>query len=433
MRRLTALAFLTPLTLLSGCSHLSLPHPSLPHLRPYERTTVLRPALATEQSPLLAANAQRSRETEEGASGTMLEPPPAMQDQRVDLVQQRDDGVTRVVDGTSLLARANFASKYSAAFAAGREQVRESSPDVQDLAGGIYRENRTRYGLELATREGRGRYSLAYLRDSSDDDATQTLRVGLTQKMFHDQTSITLAWDRTEQDLERRGDAAFRGTNERRGYVFGLSHQLTNRLELSATLEGRSASGYLADPYRTVRYRALGAPGGYARQAERVPDQRSSDALTLRGRYTLPGHSGLGLGYRYYKDNWGIAAHTIEAEYLYPLGEALLLEAQLRHHRQDGAYFYQDLLGSRGAATGFYTRNPSLSTLQATGASVGFQWKFLRSRWQGIDGGTLFGRLEHRRQRYDNYLDVRTGLTPGTEPLYRGRVTQLQLGASLRF
>ena len=41
MRRLTALAFLTPLTLLSGCSHLSLPHLSLPHLRPYERTSVL--------------------------------------------------------------------------------------------------------------------------------------------------------------------------------------------------------------------------------------------------------------------------------------------------------------------------------------------------------------------------------------------------------
>jgi hypothetical protein len=91
------------------------------------------------------------------------------------------------------------------------------------------------------------------------------------------------------------------------------------------------------------------------------------------------------------------------------------------------------LLGSRGTATGFYTRNPSLSTLQATGATFGFQWKFLRSGWRGIDGGTLFGRLEHRRQRYDDYLDVRTGLAPGTEPLYRGRVTQLQLGASLRF
>ena len=243
MRRLTVIAVLTPLTLLSGCNSLS-----LPHLRPYERTTVLRPTLATAQSPLIAANTLRSREAEEGASGAMLEPPAEVQDQRVDLVQQRDDGLTRVVDGTSLLARANFAGNYSAAFTAGREQVRESSPDVQDLAGGIYSENRTRYGLELAAREGRGRYSLAYLRDSSDDDATKTLRVGLTQKLFHDQTRLTLAWDRTAQDLERRGDATFRGTNERRGYVFGVSHLLTKRLELSATVEGRTATGYLADP-----------------------------------------------------------------------------------------------------------------------------------------------------------------------------------------
>ena len=363
----------------------------------------------------------------------MLEPPAEVQDQRVDLVQQRDDGLTRVVDGTSLLARANFASNYSAAFTAGREQVRESSPDVQDLAGGIYNENRTRYGLELAAREGRGRYSLAYLRDSSDDDASKTLRVGLTQKLFHDQTRLTLAWDRTAQDLERRGDASFRGTNERRGYVFGVSHLLTKRLELSATVEGRTAAGYLADPYRTVRYLAPTAAGGYARQAERVPDQRSSDSLTLRGRYALAGDSSLGVDYRYYQDNWGIAAHTFAAEYFYPLGESLLLEAQLRHHRQDGAYFHQDLLASRGAATGFYTRNPALSTLQATGASLGFQWKFLQRRWKGVDGGTLFGRLEHRRQRYDDYLDARSGLVPGSEPPYRGRMTQLQLGASLQF
>ncbi len=428
MRRLTVIAVLTPLTLLSGCNSLS-----LPHVRPYERTTVLRPTLANAQSPLIAANTLRSREAEEGASGAMLEPPAEVQDQRVDLVQQRDDGLTRVVDGTSLLARANFAGNYSAAFTAGREQVRESSPDVQDLAGGIYSENRTRYGLELAAREGRGRYSLAYLRDSSDDDATKTLRVGLTQKLFHDQTRLTLAWDRTAQDLERRGDATFRGTNERRGYVFGVSHLLTKRLELSATVEGRTATGYLADPYRTVRYLAPTAPGGYARQAERLPDQRSSDALTLRGRYALAGDSSLGVDYRYYKDNWGIAAHTFAAEVFYPLGESLLLEAQLRHHRQDGAYFHQDLLASRGAATGFYTRNPALSTLQATGASLGFQWKFLQRRWKGIDGGTLFGRLEHRRQRYDDYLDVRSGLAPGSEPPYRGSTTQLQLGASLQF
>ena len=309
MRRLTVFAVLTPLTLLSGCSSLS-----LPHLRPYERTTELRPALANAQSPLFAANTLRSREAEEGASGAMLEPPAEVQDQRVDLVQQRDDGLTRVVDGTSLLARANFASNYSAAFTAGREQVRESSPDVQDLAGGIYNENRTRYGLELAAREGRGRYSLAYLRDSSDDDASKTLRVGLTQKLFHDQTRLTLAWDRTAQDLERRGDASFRGTNERRGYVFGVSHLLTKRLELSATVEGRTAAGYLADPYRTVRYLAPTAAGGYARQAERVPDQRSSDSLTLRGRYALAGDSSLGVDYRYYQDNWGIAAHTFAAE-----------------------------------------------------------------------------------------------------------------------
>ncbi|MEY4375610.1 MAG: hypothetical protein RJB26_160 [Pseudomonadota bacterium] len=433
MRRLTAIALFAPVALLSGCANLSLPRIHLPQVRPYERVGALRPALATGTSSLLAANTLQSREAEEGAGGATLEPPPAMQDQRVELVQQRDDGVTRTVDGTSLLARANFGGDYSAAFSAAREQVRESSPDVQDLAGGVYREDRTRYGLELAAREGRGRYTLAYLRDSSDDDATRALRVGLTQNLFRDQTRLTLAWDRSQQDLERRGDASFRGTNERRGYLFAVSHLLTQRLELGATVEGRSATGYLADPYRTVRYVSPTSTGGYARQPERVPDQRSSDALTLRGRYALRNRSTVGVDYRYYQDNWGIAAHTLQADYLYPLGDSLLLEAQLRHHRQDGAHFHQDLLAARGAANGYYSRNPALATLQTTGASLGFQWKFLRSRWMGLTGGSVYGRLEHRRQHFDDYRDSRTGLSPGTEPLYRGRITQLQLGVSATF
>lgn len=418
MRRLTALALLTPLSLLGGCAQLSLPHPRLPQVRPYERTGAPPPALATALSPLLAANTARSREAEEGASGATLEPPPVVEEQRVDVVQQRDDGLTRVVDGTSVLARANFAGNYSAAFTAAREQWRDSSADVQDLAGGDYRENRTRYGLELVAREGRGRYSLAYQRDAGDDDATRSLRVGLTQNVFHDQTRVTLAWERTQQDLERHGDATFRGTNERRGYLFGVSHQFTSRLELGATVEGRSATGYLGDPYRTVRYVAPGTLTGFGRQPERVPDQRSSDALTLRGRYQLQNRQTLGVDYRYFQDNWGIAAHTLEANYLYPWGESLLLEAQLRHHRQDGAYFHQDLLASRGATTGFYTRNPSLATLQANGVSLGLQWKFLNSRWRGMNAASLFGRVEHRRERLDHD---------------RGQMTQLQLGVSVRF
>jgi Protein of unknown function (DUF3570) len=433
MRRLTAIALLTPLTLLGGCANLSLPRVGLPHVRPHERSSTPPSALTKTLSPLLAVNTQRSHEAEEGATGALLEPPPVMQDQRVELVQQREDGITRVVDGTHLLARGNFGGNYGATFTAGREQVRESSPDVLDLAGGNYREDRTRYGLELAAREGRGRYTLAFARDGSDDDVYRTVRVGLTQNLFRDQTRVTLAWDRSEQDLELRSDATFRGTNERRGYVFGVSHLFTPRLELGATVEGRSATGYLADPYRTVRYLAPAAAEGYARQPEQVPDQRSSDALTLRGRYALGKQRSLGVDYRYYQDNWGIAAHTIEVDYLHPLGASWLLEAQLRHHRQDGAYFHQDLLSTRGSATGFYSRNPALATSQATGASLGFQWNFLQSAWLGAKGGALFGRMEHRRQRYDDYRSLRTGVAPGTEPQYRGSITQLQLGVSLSF
>lgn len=434
MRRLTTFSLLAPLAFLGGCSQLSVPSFRLPEVRPHERTAVATPALAVAaESSLLAANTQRSQEATEGASGGWLERPASPRRTRVELLQQREDGLTRTVDGTYLLAQRGFSGRYGATFSAAREQVTETSPDVQEQAGGDYREDRNRHGLELMAREGRGQYSLAYSRDSSDDDTSGTLRVALSQQLFRDQTRVVLAWDRTRQELERRGDATFRRDNERRGYLFAVEHLLAPRVELAATLEGRSATGYLADPYRSVRYLAPATPLGMAWQPEQVPDQRSSDALTLRGRYSLQRGNQVGMDYRYYQDNWGMAAHTVKADYRHPVGDHLLLQAQLRHHRQTAAYFHRDLLATRAAATSLLSRNPALSTLQATGVSLGFQWDFLRSRWMGAEGATLFGRLEHRRQRHDDYLEIRSGLLPGTEPRWRGHTTQLQLGISASF
>lgn len=431
MRRTFPFALLLPFV--AGCSGVHLPRLAMPHVRPYERVAPSRAEPATGWPETLAVQTQRSREADEGARGAALLPPRALQDSRIEFVQQRDDGPTRVVDGSALLLRSGFGERYSATLEAGREQVRDSSIDLLALAGGTYRENRTRYGLELATRARRARYSLAIGRDAGDDDATKRLRVGVAQGLFGDSTRLGLRWERSTTDLERRNDPTFRGTSQGRGYAFALSHLLTPRLEVGATLEGRVDSGFLADPYRSVRYLDATAPGGASWQPERLPTQHSSDALSIRGRYRLAERSTAGIEYRYYRDNWRMAAHTLRADWQLPIGEDLLLETGLRHHRQQAAWFHEDLLPVRGAADGFYSRNPALSALQDSSLSLGLSWRFLKTNWHGLEGGTLVGTLEHRRLRHQDLRDAREGSLPGSEPWFRPKTTQIQVGIAMTF
>lgn len=96
---------------------------------------------------------------------------------------------------------------------------------------------------------------------------------------------------------------------------------------LKADLTHTRGRGYFSDPYKL---------------ADNRPRARNSDALLLRWNHALDHAAALRLHYRYFRDSFGIRAHTVGAEYARPLAGGWVLTPSLRLYTQSAADFYFD-------------------------------------------------------------------------------------------
>ncbi|MEE2731264.1 MAG: DUF3570 domain-containing protein [Pseudomonadota bacterium] len=84
--------------------------------------------------------------------------------------------------------------------------------------------------------------------------------------------------------------------------------------------------GYLDDPYRSRDIR---------------PDSRQQVAISARSRYFFTGiKAALHADYRYYSDDWGIAAHTLELAWHQTITTGLRVSPRIRYYSQSQADFY---------------------------------------------------------------------------------------------
>lgn len=78
------------------------------------------------------------------------------------------------------------------------------------------------------------------------------------------------------------------------------------------------------------------------RPPEEVPDTRVRQALALRGLYYLEGIDGSARAdYRFYLDDWGMTAHTLELSLYFPIGGPFMLDVLTRGYLQSAADFYE--------------------------------------------------------------------------------------------
>ncbi len=85
-----------------------------------------------------------------------------------------------------------------------------------------------------------------------------------------------------------------------------------------------------------------------ARGPEILPTLRTRHALVGRAAQWLPWNGALRLYYRFYADDWGIVAHSAEAQLMQRLTPELYVGALYRFHTQTGAYFFTTLAPDDG-------------------------------------------------------------------------------------
>ena len=337
-------------------------------------------------------------------------------DDRADAMYHSYDGGGVTVDGPSLLVRKKFAEKYSAAANFYMDMVSSASIDVVSTAS-PYKEERTQGSLALDMLAGKTQYSLSYALSDESDYTANTASFDITQDMFGDLTTLSFGFSQGWDDVGKRGDATFDEHLDRRNYRVSLSQILTPKLMAGLDYEVVTDEGFLNNPYRSVRYLDESSPRGYSYQAEVYPSTRTSNAVSLTGRYYLPYRAAVHGEYRWYGDTWGVDANTIAVGYTQPWGTRWIFELGYRWYDQSAADFYSDLF-PRENAQNFLGRDKELSTFSDQMFSFGATCELPPLGWHRIRRSTINVYIDHVRYEYDDFRDVTAGGAPGTEPLY---------------
>ena len=129
-------------------------------------------------------------------------------------------------------------------------------------------------------------------------------------------------------------------------YLFGVSQVIDKDSVLQSNMTFGYQSGYLSDPYKLVYFSGDGNLSGLN------PDSRPNEKfqwawLTQYVRHFQQLNSAaLHADYRYYIDDWGINAHTMELSWHQPIVDNWQLIPRFRYYSQTQADFYQAVFDS---------------------------------------------------------------------------------------
>jgi hypothetical protein len=124
----------------------------------------------------------------------------------------------------------------------------------------------------------------------------------------------------------------------------GISQVITPVSAVQSTLTYSRGQGWYNDPYKfTLTFYPDGSPPAF--MPDRRPSQRDAWAWTTRYRHHFASaRNTLQAEYRFYHDDWGIDAHTLEVALHHDFDEKLALRPALRYYTQSAADFYSPVI-----------------------------------------------------------------------------------------
>jgi hypothetical protein len=285
-------------------------------------------------------------------------------------------------------------------------------------------------------------YTASYINSTERDYVSNTASFSLSQDMFGDLTTVSLGYAKTNDRVgENNGTAwvpiiAWLGYAQTNSYSGGISQIITKNFIAGANLQVITDSGYLANPYRSIRYLDSSNPKGYSLASQVYPDTHTSTAVQVQGKYYLPYRAAVTASYRYYTDTWGVVGNTVELNYTHPIRNVWILEGLARYYKQNAADFYSDLYPFADSQN-FTGRDQNLAAqdnyeigAKATYAFLPDGWKFFKRATVTLDVSRIhFNYTDFRNIKYYGVPQY----PPGTEPLYFFNATVSQIYISMFF
>lgn len=153
------------------------------------------------------------------------------------------------------------------------------------------------------------------------------------------------------------------GNRQDLGTHLGLAQILNKNALLEISFGYTRSTGYMDNPYKAVTAvfiepgqipDASGQLTGNVRALlEKRPDERNQWVGNLRYVQHIDAlDSALHFDYRYFHDDWGIDAHTFEADWVQPVADGWVVTPRVRYYSQSAADFYTPYLVSKQTTPG---------------------------------------------------------------------------------
>lgn len=198
----------------------------------------------------------------------------------------------------------------------------------------------------------------------------------------------------------------------------GVTHAWSARDLVQLNYTHTQGRGYYSDPYKFPDNR---------------PRKRDQDIVLMRWNHHLESWGDtLRTSYRYYRDTFGIRAHTFGEEWVHPVNERWTLTPSLRYYSQSSADFFVDPSIDASGQPIFpasvlanlpahYSGDQRLSAFGAFTLGLKLGWR-IDAEWSG----------DLKLEQYEQRGSWRMGGegTPGIAPF---RATFVQIGVSRRF
>jgi hypothetical protein len=223
---------------------------------------------------------------------------------------------------------------------------------------------------------------------SSKDNNRQ---IGLRLQTFQDK--LTLIYP-----IELRGAGKPTGLESRNTYSASitLSQVVTTRFQLMLLLDFTYQTGYLSLPFNRVYF------ADASEAIELLPGSRFKIPIGLRASYFIGDRLILRGLYRYYWDDWNLAAHTVDLETSVKVTPFISLTPFYRYYTQSSAKYFAPY-ATHGNGASFYTSDFDLSKFDSHFMGMGF--RIISA--DGIFGLTRWKMIEIRYGHYER----QTGLT----------------------
>ncbi len=199
-----------------------------------------------------------------------------------------------------------------------------------------------------------------------------------TVRLFENSTLVTLrgqAFGDTVRTIGFDGSVGNDASKETLTGEVGVVQTVTPRSHLNFVYSFTRQRGFLETSFNFVF-------AGGVQQSEVMPDRRYRQSWTLRYKHAVGETDAIQFGYRFYRDDWGVRAHTADVRYFWMLPSGgVLIEPNYRFYYQSEADFFAPLF-----ATPQYHQTSDSDLGDFTGHSFGVKITWLETELLGVSG-----------------------------------------------